>query len=182
MKKNMKKAFTLIETLVAITILLLAIGGPMYAVSQSLSSAIYARDQITAFYLAQDAVEYIRNIRDNNALAGSQDWLAGFTGYYSDPGGSDLPFTIDTTQSFGSGALRHCSGTCPALQYDSASGQYGYSFDIPSAFTRTITMKKVDLATQDHEVQIAVDISWKPNIAAAKRDFSIVETLTNWVR
>ncbi len=65
-----KTGFTLVETLVAITILLLAIGGPMFAVSQSLKSSYYARDQITAFYLAQDAIEYIRNLRDENALTG----------------------------------------------------------------------------------------------------------------
>ena len=76
------KGFTLIETMVAISILMVAIVAPMSLAAQSLSAAYYARDQITAFYLAQEGIEVVRSVRDTNILkiAGSLTvlLLAGF--------------------------------------------------------------------------------------------------------
>ena len=193
--------FTLMETLVAITLLLLAIGGPMYAVSQSLSSAIYARDQITASYLAQDAVEYIRNVRDHNALD-NNSWLAPFdtTDYLPTDGTPGASFNIDTH----SGKSYRCSNVdaatgkvfCDPMNYDSSpfnpssptntSGIYSYGtsvgdFVVVSPFTRTLTLQKVDKTqTPTHEVRLTVDISWHSNIAGAKQDFTVTELLTNW--
>ncbi len=45
--------FTLVETLVAVTILLVAIAGPMTIASRGMQNAYYAGDQTTAIYLAQ---------------------------------------------------------------------------------------------------------------------------------
>ena len=67
--------FTIIETLVAIAILLLAIVGPLTMAEKGLASAEAARQEITAFYLAQEAIEYVRNIRDTNALQNGGQWL-----------------------------------------------------------------------------------------------------------
>src|SRR4051812_13810349 len=56
--QNPRRAFTLVESMVAISILALAVTGPMIIAQKGIGSAIYAKDQITAFYLAQEAVEY----------------------------------------------------------------------------------------------------------------------------
>ena len=66
--KIKNRGFTLIETLVAIAVLSLAITGPMVIAQKGIGSAIYARDEVTAFYLAQEAIEYIRNVRDTNRI------------------------------------------------------------------------------------------------------------------
>src|SRR6185369_6180494 len=69
--------FTIIETLVAIAILMIAIAGPLTVAQKGLTSSIYARDQMIASYLAQDAIEYVKNVRDSDKLAG-QGWLSSF--------------------------------------------------------------------------------------------------------
>ncbi|MEI7480192.1 MAG: type II secretion system protein, partial [bacterium] len=69
MKKiTKKKGFTLVETLVAISILLIAIMSPMTIAQSSLSSAGYARNEFVAQYLNQDALEWIKNIKDYSAM------------------------------------------------------------------------------------------------------------------
>src|SRR3989338_9606391 len=72
---NMKRytGFTLIETLVAVTILTFAVVGPMFTASRSIVAAQLANDQITASYLAQEGIEYVREVRDNAYLDAYQD-------------------------------------------------------------------------------------------------------------
>ena len=57
------KGFTIIESLVAISILVVVITGTLTAIQTGLSSYIFSKDQIIAFYLAQEGFEQIRNIR-----------------------------------------------------------------------------------------------------------------------
>lgn len=75
-KKIGKNGFTLIEALVAITILTMSIAGPMVTASDGLKNSTFARDQIIAFYIGQEGVEIIRSIRDSNAL-NNTPWLTG---------------------------------------------------------------------------------------------------------
>jgi type II secretory pathway pseudopilin PulG len=76
--KNKKSGFTLIEALVAVSILMIAIASPMYLTQKSLSTASLAKDQMVASFLAQDAIEAVKNIRDEISLRGEgEDWLEG---------------------------------------------------------------------------------------------------------
>ncbi len=72
-----KKGLTLVETLVAISILTISVIGPLGIIAQALHTSYYTRDQMTAYYLAQEAVEYVRNLRDNQGLAITKAYLAG---------------------------------------------------------------------------------------------------------
>jgi prepilin-type N-terminal cleavage/methylation domain-containing protein len=75
---TLQQGFTIIETLVAITILMISIAGPLTIAHKGLIAATYSRDQIVASYLAQDVVEYVKNIRDNNVIREDANWLNGF--------------------------------------------------------------------------------------------------------
>jgi len=74
-KKPAQKGFTIVETLVAITVLMIAIAGPLSIASKSLTAAVTSRDQFVASYLAQESLEVVKNIRDNDLATGSS-WLA----------------------------------------------------------------------------------------------------------
>jgi len=86
---NNKKAFTLIEALVAISILMIAIASPMTLVQKSLSTATLSKDQMIAAFLAQDAIEAVKNIRDQIAVISisgtDEDWLVGSGGVSLSP-------------------------------------------------------------------------------------------------
>jgi len=75
-----EKGFTLVETLIAISILMIAIASPINLAQKALSSAILSRDQMTASFLAQDGLEAIKNLRDEIAIRpDSLEWLSPFT-------------------------------------------------------------------------------------------------------
>ena len=65
---NLVSGFTLVETMVAVLILTLTIVSLMTVVSNSLFAARYARNDITAGYLAQEVIDDIRNHRDTSVF------------------------------------------------------------------------------------------------------------------
>ncbi len=69
-----QRAFTLVETLVAVSILLVVVVGPMTIAQKGIQTAYYAGDQTTAIYLAQEAIEYVQRLRDNEALVNFQEY------------------------------------------------------------------------------------------------------------
>lgn len=62
------KGFTLVETLIAITILILVVIGPVTIAQQGIKNARYASEEMTATFLAQEGVEGVRSFRDAKAL------------------------------------------------------------------------------------------------------------------
>lgn len=139
-KATHKKGFTIIETLVAIAILMIAIAGPLTIANKGLQTATYARDQMIASYLAQETMEYMKNTRDNNIYSG-YNWLNGFgsggscvnsTGNYCD---------ADPRDGF---TQANCPGigTDPKCQLFIDSNGYNHkSLGSPSPFYRFFSME-----------------------------------------
>lgn len=67
-KNNKNKGFTLVETLVAISILLLGISATFVTIQSGLLATSLVKERVTAFFLAQEAIEGIRNKKDQNLL------------------------------------------------------------------------------------------------------------------
>jgi len=70
------KGFTIIEVIIAVFILSLAGIGTFILIQQTLIGASQSRLQLTAYYLGQEGMEIVRNIRDRNWLQG-QGWATG---------------------------------------------------------------------------------------------------------
>ena len=65
-KNKFQKGFTLLETVVALGILAICIGGIFVSLQDIEMNFGYAKGYITAAYLNQEAIEFIRNIKDSN--------------------------------------------------------------------------------------------------------------------
>jgi prepilin-type N-terminal cleavage/methylation domain-containing protein len=158
--RNGRAGFTLVETLVAITVLLLAIVGPMTIASRGLQSAFFAKEQLTAVYLAQEGVEIVRSIRDQNALDGAP-WLTGLDTCINDICGVDvrnLATPIDCNPA----------SAC-ILNYDDGTlgndrGAYTHeNVGSPSAYTRHVRVNSVSAV----EAEIVVEVTWETGIFVA---------------
>jgi Tfp pilus assembly protein PilV len=195
--------FTILETLVAISILVLALTGPLTIVAQALKSSYYARDQVTAYYLAQEAVEFLRNKRDNAGLQSSASadmWIDLFNAEGSPiintAGSSNLKAYL--VRGVSGYYLKQCSGACPEVSYDpSASTGILYGSDSagsPSVFTREIVIsepvrgsidgvdKEVDGTNPPRlrELVINVTVKWRQANGTESDGVTISEHLTNW--
>lgn len=166
------KGFTLIETLVAVLLLASAIAGPLTIASKGLSAALIARDQMVAFYLAQDAVEYIHYVRDSNKLAGSS-WLTSL-----DPCTGASGCTLDPS----AGTITACSGACPLInKYVNGTSVY-FSYTLgnptPQQFRRTVTLAAPSTGETTEKV-LTVAVSWRAQ-SGTTRTISVQENIFDW--
>lgn len=123
-----RRGFTIIEAFVGITILLIGLVGPLMLVNSNLQAGRFSRDQITAYYLAQEAIEMVREVRDENFLEGD-DWLDGLSSCL----GSNTCRLDGHLKSFIPCSDCTTNPTRYPLRVDRTNGRYGYSS--ASAFT-----------------------------------------------
>ena len=173
--------FSLVEMLVATSILIIAIVGPMSLVARGVFFSNYAKDQIAAFYLAQEAIEYLRNVRDNNNITGGT-WdtykgsLINLCMTDSNPSGCkiDVPAT----------AISSCSSptNCGLLNRNEVSGLYSYQVGAgfaPTQFERRVKINNEPASNQNsNEIHIEVEMVWTNGTLT--RNFIIKENLFAW--
>lgn len=181
------KGFTLVETLVAISILTISILGTFTAVQSGLQSSSFAKDQITAFYLVQETMEYLRNVRDENAICTldgasggvctNDGWLTGISADGSDPCTFDTVCRIDSYAD----TVVSCGSTewesCPVLNQHT-TGVYSYTSGNGWTATRFKREVKIESITPDEEISIAVRISWTSG--SFTKNFTVRQNLRNW--
>ena len=182
MEYNIKKSrgFTLIESLVAITLLMIAVTGPLALASKGLAYSNYVRDEITAFYLANESIDVIRNIRDTNLRSGI------FWQNIPDSSGVPIDLSVkcrdacyfdvwknpaDLKHSFDPTETRLLKKVCPS----DGAVYFGYDFtkltnspgfpsdcsgtdvDVESPFKREVKIISVGL----DEIRVTATVSWQ---------------------
>ncbi len=161
-------AFTLLETLVAISVLMMSLLGPFAIAQQSLRSAYYARDQVTAFYLAQEGIEFVRAVRDQNYLSGAP-WLDGI---------GDACTGVPCTVDYPNFVYAPCpQGVCPPLKVSATGGLFNHESGDTSAFTRSVMLTQSP--TNPDQMIVSVTLSWRS--AGVSRTFTLEERLFDWL-
>ncbi len=205
MNKFIKKhqAFTLLEVLVAVLLLSVAVAALLTLVADSVTSATYGKNDITATYMGQEALDYFRNVRDTELHQGSttatwNDFLRGIdsnsVAEFGDPVGgvdcyssSGCELDIFGLNSPGSVPyVRGCLLSCTEVKKATSSGVSYYTINrstsgTPTGFVRTIRLKQpIGTAFNGGAdvVFVEVTVTWKNGASTRSKVFT--ETLYNW--
>ena len=138
--------FTLIETMVAISIIVIGLMSSLALITNSLSVFSNIQDRLIAANLAAEGIEVAHNIRDNNWLQSPGDtskWKLGLdNGDYS---------VVYNSLSLG-------LSSDVLLKLDSSSGIYSYaSGGNPTVFKRKISITNLSA----YEMKIASIVTWQ---------------------
>jgi prepilin-type N-terminal cleavage/methylation domain-containing protein len=178
--KHSSKGFTIIEMLVAVTILIIAIGAPLYLSTQGIALSISSKNRLIATFLAEEGIEYIKHRRDSNIIS----ILGGANGVKWDDGFSSASdcLVLNDGNTYGctvdvfSGVISKC-GNKPFLPIISAplyceelgvrtvgnEKRYGYGSGYePSGFIRTITTRRCTGAScpEIDEIKVTSRVTW----------------------
>jgi len=167
-----KKGFTLIETLVAILILMLAITGPLSLYSRFITQADELQHTYTGYYLAEEGYFAMSQKLQANMLSGG-DMLAGLSGCDSTSSGCAINYdgAVVNTVCSGSNETR-CS-----LYQEPSSGRYTHisGGNTATAFRRIVSYRTISIessatycagyggptpATSYKEIQIVSHVKW----------------------
>lgn len=176
--KTNKRGFTLVESLVAITVLLLASTSAFTIAQQGLSASYFARDRITAYYLGKEALEFIKNKRDQNSITG-QPWLAGITdnhgGVLCGSEHSNLPCGVDILND----TVKSCSAPGGCDLFVDQNGFYfhsSFSGQTPQKFKREVLVTEIQ---PNIEAKVTVTVTWTQGLSS--HTLVINDTILNWL-
>lgn len=126
-----RKGQTLVETIVALSILMLSLMGLIGLLARSFALSNFVSDNYIATYLASEGIEVVKSLIDHNfALGTSTPWNAGFSS-----GNFDVEWS--------SVALSPASNN--KLLLNTATGLYSYQVGgTLTKFTRTIHIDLID--------------------------------------
>jgi prepilin-type N-terminal cleavage/methylation domain-containing protein len=171
-----QRGFTLVETLIAISIFTTSVLAMMVVLGGQIIDINYAKNKIKATFLAQEGIEYVRNLRDekmfftvdsNNANKGWEDFKISLGNI------SDLDNTNDGcyVETFNQNEKNGCQIENPSLSPSFSN----YSVDPElKNFTRFIKV----VVKSDNELNIYSTIFWTQ--ASGEKYVTFSETLLNW--
>lgn len=172
-KKQNLKGFSLLEVMIVIFILSVALVAFIQTIVKSLDHSFESRDTIIASSLAQEGVELVKNVRDNNWA--KNDPLGAFSGLNN---GSRLIDYVNTP-TFGS------TPTLRKLKVN-GSGYYNHSAGSPTKFEREITITQNGLGDAETRNILSMVVwegaSFQPtnNCSVKNKCVYAQITLTQW--
>ncbi|MEK7564421.1 MAG: prepilin-type N-terminal cleavage/methylation domain-containing protein [Patescibacteria group bacterium] len=194
---NKNLGFTLIETLIAISILTASILGLISISAKDTNNGNYAQRKVVATYLAQEGVEYIRNLRDAYVLNDAGGSQAGWNAFKTKLTTASWNALCATTNGcyFNADSLDYNNPTQPItamtitacsfddcrnapIYYNSTTGKYNNSsLGVSAGFNRKISVTFPFPSA--NEMKISSTVYWLQNGAYVSVSFT--ESLYNWV-
>ncbi len=177
--RRINGGFTLVETLVAVSIFTMSILGLMSVLASGISNTNYAKEKIIASYLAQEGIEYIRNMRDTEVLYGSGNGNARWNKFKSDLNScnndTDHACGLKKPLPFG---IFQCSASIVNEKCNLYMNDGGY--DNISSGADSGFVRKIWLTTSGgDEVKIYSEVEWTQGSGNYSITFS--ENLFNWI-
>lgn len=174
--------FTLVETLVAISIFSVSILGLMTFLSDGISTTGYAKKKIISVYLAQEGIESVRNMRDSFIFSESpsRTWTTfrarlGACNNNIEPVNSNKCGFNNSLEVFDADYIFNCSSNPNDCKLYLNNGNYNTeSLGVDSGFTRTIGIYTIN---QD-EIKVFSTVSWTQN--SIPYNITLTENLFNW--
>ena len=140
-KSEYKNGFTLLETIVAIGIIIVGLVSALGLITNALFYVSNIQDRLIAVNLIEEGIEVARNIRDNNWLQ-NLSWNNGLAdGSYQ--------------ASYNSTSLSAYSGS--ALLFDSNTGLYSYTSGNTTNYVRQISITNLS----SYEIRIISTVTWQ---------------------
>jgi prepilin-type N-terminal cleavage/methylation domain-containing protein len=160
-QQNLVRGFTIIELMVAAFVLTVGIAGAYVAISGPIHYTRDSMNKITAAYLAQEGVEIVRNIRDENWIL-KNTWDTGL----ACSSGCEAEYNSLSLSSILPGGLRNLR----------KNDFYNYSAGANTIFKREINITKPN--TSDCPsltcLQVKAIVSWTGG------SITVAENLYNW--
>jgi len=187
-RQDTQHGFTLVETLVAISILLVVIIGPMTIAQRSMQSSFFANQQTTAVFLAQEAIESVQKLRDdagliefndytlngNNGSGDTWDWYTALNADCKNATGCD--FHREDSSYKSCSLASNCS-----LKINLSNAKYVYGYGV-AGWTATPYTRKIfvtDVGGDKSKVSVKVVVSWDTNLFSSGGSRDV--TLQTWI-
>lgn len=151
--------FSIIEVLVAIGVILVSFTGAMGLINKSLAFHDLAYSRLIASYLAQEGIEIVRNIRDNNFIQNTT-WNNGLT-------------IGDYQVQYNDLQLRPYTGE--NLKLDTVNGVYNYDSGQLTRYNRKIIINQID----SEHIRVQSVVSW--NNRGGQFEIIVEDHLYNWL-
>ncbi|MEK7071408.1 MAG: prepilin-type N-terminal cleavage/methylation domain-containing protein [Patescibacteria group bacterium] len=187
--RSNRDGFTLVETLVAVSIFTVSILAMIAVLSNGIADTNYAKKKAIAGYLAQEGIEYMRNMRDtyvlytvpaqagwtafNNNLIDASACQSANGCYFGDLSATDFS---NPTQPMIGIVITPCGTNCPTMLYDATTGKYNYTTGTSSGYIRKIWITP---ANPINETKVVSKVSWTQGSGTYNIIFSA--NLFNWV-
>lgn len=176
-KKIKKRGFSIIEVMIAITIFSIGIIGISSMMLQTMQAESLNSGHLKASMLAQEALELVRGLRDENWLFFDPDsvsLIAADIPWDDHFGYTDGTFIIDHVGNFND--TPDIINDPGAMLFVDANGFYQHGPGSPTSFKRLVT---VDNSTCVGECwDIAVQVQW--NSSGKINNYYAQTTLYNW--
>ncbi|MEK7062170.1 MAG: hypothetical protein AAB504_02205 [Patescibacteria group bacterium] len=154
-----QKGYLLIESVVAITLLVIGFLGMLSLLSNSIALNRVVNDQFIANYLAMEGIEVVKNIVDGNIIQG-KPWNENI---------NNGDFEVDYTSSqLENNQQRYIS-------FDAINNRYNYQIGVQTAFKRSVSIEFID----PNEIKINSIVKWSGR-GGGKFEINLEDYFFNW--